>query len=178
MPADTILHKAAHSGDLNQVKKIVEEGKIDINAPGASDRRPLHRAAASDNIPMCTYLVTNGAIVDQEDRTGRTPLHWACISGAATSTNYLVNEVKANIFAQASDGNSPLHLASECGHVDLVNVIVTSAGPKKTELFDLKTSEGKTAGELAKIEKKKDVSKALKAAGDKTAGGSSVCIIS
>lgn len=29
MPADTILHKAAHTGDMNQVKKIVEEGKID-----------------------------------------------------------------------------------------------------------------------------------------------------
>ena len=29
MPADTILHKAAHTGDMNQVKKILEEGKID-----------------------------------------------------------------------------------------------------------------------------------------------------
>ena len=139
----------------------------------------------NENIPLYSTCFTYSYLLIfltffsiKHNNNYNSPLHWACISGAATSTNYLVNEVKANIFAQASDGNSPLHLASECGHVDLVNVIVTSAGPKKTELFDLKTSEGKTAGELAKIEKKKDVSKALKAAGDKTAGGSSVCIIS
>ena len=90
----------------------------------------------------------------------------------------MINEVKADIFAQSSDGNSPLHLASECGHVEIVDFIVTSAGSKKMDLFGLKTSDGKTASELAKTEKKKDVVKALKAAGDKTAGGSSVCTIS
>lgn len=123
-------------------------------------------------------LIFRTDLNQQADRTGRTPLHWACISGASTTSNYLINEVKANIFAQSSDGNSPLHLASECGHVEIVNVIVTSAGSKKIDLFSLKTSDGKTASELAKTEKKKDVIKALKSAGDKTAGGSSVCTIS
>lgn len=43
MPTDTELHKAAHNGDLDKVKQLVEKGEIEMNAPGASDRRALHR---------------------------------------------------------------------------------------------------------------------------------------
>ena len=43
MPVDTELHKAAHQGDLGKCKELVEAGEIEIDAPGAADRRPLHR---------------------------------------------------------------------------------------------------------------------------------------
>ena len=51
MPADNNLHKAAHKGDLDECKKwITGEGDdepIDVNSPGASDRRALHRSAGA-----------------------------------------------------------------------------------------------------------------------------------
>ena len=43
MPIDTELHKAAHNGDLGKVKHLLEEGEIEVNAPGAAERRALHR---------------------------------------------------------------------------------------------------------------------------------------
>jgi hypothetical protein len=51
MPADNNLHKAAHKGDIEECQKwIVGDGDdepIDVNSPGASDRRALHRSAGA-----------------------------------------------------------------------------------------------------------------------------------
>ena len=36
-----------------------------VNAPGAADRRPIHRAAAANHVEIIKYLVEKGAIVNQ-----------------------------------------------------------------------------------------------------------------
>lgn len=47
MPVDNQLHKASHKGDLNECRKYIEGFPeeeieiIDINEPGAADRRAL-----------------------------------------------------------------------------------------------------------------------------------------
>ncbi len=47
MPVDNNLHKAAHKGDLEECQKYIEGSveddiePIDINEPGAADRRAL-----------------------------------------------------------------------------------------------------------------------------------------
>ena len=65
MPTDTPLHKAAHNGDLNAVRNIIKSGDIDVNEPGAGERRALHRAAGGNHAELCTFLIASGAIVDQ-----------------------------------------------------------------------------------------------------------------
>jgi ankyrin repeat protein len=66
MPADTVLHKAAHNGDLNQLKTLLEADEpCNVNEPGASDRRALHRAAGGNHAEVCEYLISKGAVVDQ-----------------------------------------------------------------------------------------------------------------
>jgi ankyrin repeat protein len=68
MPGDNNLHKAANKGDLEECKKYVEglddEDAIDVNEPGASDRRALHRAAGAGHLPVVEYLVEKGATID------------------------------------------------------------------------------------------------------------------
>ena len=70
MPSDSNLHKAANKGDIDELKKYIEgielpedEDKIDVNEPGASDRRALHRSAGAGHIECCEYLIEKGAIV-------------------------------------------------------------------------------------------------------------------
>lgn len=70
MPADNNLHKAAHKGDLEECKKLIEtpdegEDPIDVNEPGASDRRALHRSAGAGHLELCEYFIEKGAIIDQ-----------------------------------------------------------------------------------------------------------------
>lgn len=69
MPTDTELHKAANKGDLEAVKVWVEhppegEDAIEVDAPGAADRRAIHRAAGAGHTQICAYLVEKGSNVN------------------------------------------------------------------------------------------------------------------
>lgn len=64
MPSDTPLHKAAHNGDKGACLQILEEKSVDVNAPGAGDRRALHRAAGGNHAELCTLLLEKGAEID------------------------------------------------------------------------------------------------------------------
>lgn len=68
MAGDNNLHKAAHKGDLEECKKIIEgidgEEKIDVNEPGASDRRALHRSAGAGHLQLCVYFISKDATID------------------------------------------------------------------------------------------------------------------
>lgn len=66
MPSDNDLHKAAHKGDLEECQRLIEsaEEPIDVNEPGASDRRALHRAAGAGHLQLCEYFLSKGAELD------------------------------------------------------------------------------------------------------------------
>lgn len=69
MPVDNELHKAAHKGDLEACKMLIEssvgeETPITVNDLGASDRRPLHRAAGAGHLALCEYFLSLGAEID------------------------------------------------------------------------------------------------------------------
>ncbi len=69
MPADNDLHKAAHKGDLDACKMLIEstvdeDTPITVNDLGASDRRPLHRAAGAGHLEICLYFLEIGADVN------------------------------------------------------------------------------------------------------------------
>ena len=69
MPTDNELHKAAHKGDLEACKMLIEgsveeEVPITVNDIGASDRRPLHRAAGAGHLNLCVYFLELGAEVN------------------------------------------------------------------------------------------------------------------
>lgn len=75
MPVDGELHKAAHKGDLEACKMIIEGGAsedppITVNDPGASDRRPLHRAAGAGHLALCEYFLELGAELDAVSTLG------------------------------------------------------------------------------------------------------------
>uniref|UniRef100_A0A7S4S639 Uncharacterized protein n=1 Tax=Ditylum brightwellii TaxID=49249 RepID=A0A7S4S639_9STRA len=177
MPFDTALHKASHNGDFKQVTALIEAGEIDVNTPGASERRPLHRAAGGNHVKICEYLLSNGAGVDLADRSGRTPLHWASIGGGTSSASLLI-ENGANVLAETGSKATPLHFSVEKGNIDMVPLLANNAGNKKLELFRAQRDDGKTALNIAKEGKNKGIIKALKEAGDPSATSSAICIIS
>ena len=69
MPAeDTKLHKACNSGSLDEVKDLV--ATIDVNAPGAAERTPLHRAVGKNYTEIAEFLISKGADVNRADKSG------------------------------------------------------------------------------------------------------------
>lgn len=177
MPTDTPLHKAAHNGDMAQVKNLIEAGEIDVNQAGAAERRPLHRAAGGNHAGVVSYLLDNGATVDQTDKSGRTALHWAAISGHKDASDLLL-KAGANLFATTNSGMSPLHGAAEGGRAELVRFFLEQVpADRKEELCNAKDGDGKTAFELAMGGGHKAVCKIMKELGDPNAA-SAACVIS
>ena len=69
------MHRAASSGDLEELKVLLEEG-LPINAFDDLNRTPLHCAAIGGHIEAVRYLIDAGADVNahDEERIGETPL--------------------------------------------------------------------------------------------------------
>lgn len=54
---------------------------------------PAARAAGGNHVEIMNYLLEKGALVDQADKSGRTALHWAVISGHKEATDILLGKV-------------------------------------------------------------------------------------
>ena len=53
-----------------------------------------NRAAGGNHVEIMNYLMEKGAPVDQTDKSGRTALHWAVISGHKEATDILLGKVR------------------------------------------------------------------------------------
>ena len=185
MPSDNDLHKAAHKGDIDEVRKYVEgldgEDAIDVNESGAGDRRALHRSAGNGFIEISEYLISKGAIVDQPDKSGKTPLHWAVLSAQLEASTFLIQK-GASVIAVSETKNNSLHFACEKGCADIGKVICNTAAAVSPDalnsLFTSKNSEEKTPWDIAAGKKDATMCGMLKDAGDPGAAGSAACVIS
>lgn len=69
---------AAQRGDLNYIREEIESGRAKATDRDAQSITALHWAAINANLPVCQYLLEQGAEVDA---TGgdlmATPLQWA-----------------------------------------------------------------------------------------------------
>lgn len=158
---------------------VEEETPITVNDMGASDRRPLHRAAGAGHLALCEYFLSIGAEIDAQDKSGRTALHWAAISGHSDIVQLLLDS-GANILAETTLKTTALHSAVEANRVETVRILmqhVESDPDKKTALTMAKNSDEKTAWDIAFAAKNKAVCQVLKDMGDAN-GASSSCTIS
>lgn len=186
MPVDHALHKACNTGELDRVRELVEQKGEEpdefeteeelVNAPGAADRRPIHRAAAANHVEIIKYLVEKGAIVNQADKSQRTAIHWAAISGNVDAGKALL-EAGADIFAATGSGMTALHAACESGRAEFVDFLMQHAGERLEEMCNMKDENDKLPFDLAMAGKHKAVVQNLKSLGDPNAASAS-CVIS
>ena len=115
------LLSAAETGDMGLLKDLLDFGKYgdliaDVNTKGLDDYTALHTAASEGHAEVVDYLLNRGgAFVDPLTVSLRTPLHIACTRANLEIIKMLCN-AKANINAQDKDGDTPLHMLSECGY--------------------------------------------------------------
>lgn len=71
------LHTAAENGNLAEVKRLIEEELVDINAKNVEHRRALHYAAEKNYLEIAFYLILQGADTDLKDVFGFAPINYA-----------------------------------------------------------------------------------------------------
>lgn len=160
MPRDTNLHKACTKGDLETVEELLDEGKLDVNCLGASNRTPLHRAVSCGSYDIVQLLLSRGADVQARDNGKMTPFHWAAMFGEVEVGELLVAN-GADINAQTRHGETALHLAAEAGKKPFVAWLI-EIGEEHDVKFDVLNKEDKTAYLLAKDKQQTEIAKMLK----------------
>lgn len=205
MPQDTGLHKAANKGwfhrtltfnrlisppkppgDLGAVEELLEKGD-DVNARGAQNRTPLHRAIGNGHIEVVNLLLKSGADVSLTDSGGLTPLsvwvelssfltarcfrHWAALFGHVEIGDELLRR-NANVDATNNNGETPLHLAAEKGKIAFVQALLRANA--RLDVRDNSANGGATPYDVAKKANQKEVMALVKPAGE---AGGGCCVI-
>lgn len=109
--------------DYSKIKKLIEMGKIPVDAKLTHGDTPLHLAATYNKLNICYYLFCNGAKLEARNDFGSTPLFDAAMNGWANVCDYLAG-VGADIHTKNNDGLTPDDLAKLYGYADVYAVLL------------------------------------------------------
>ncbi|KAI1460750.1 ankyrin [Annulohypoxylon moriforme] len=125
---DTALNNAATRGDINEVKRILNDNPNYTIHPGRT-RTPLHYAAIYGHRDIVKILLEHREPVDARTRQGWTPLFFAALYDSPGVVATLL-DAGADINAQTSPTAqynilyTPLHIAAPLQNCDVVHLLV------------------------------------------------------
>ncbi|DAZ99184.1 TPA: hypothetical protein N0F65_008217 [Lagenidium giganteum] len=118
----TALHAAVAANDVAQVKQLLEQGGVAVNAKDEDERTPLHWSAAAGKIDLVELLVTAGhADVNTQGDSGWTPLMSAVSAGHRDVVGFLLSK-GANANIANENGQLPLHYHK--GRLEVAEILV------------------------------------------------------
>lgn len=124
-PAPGTFYAAAADGNLESVKKMLEDGQ-DINAQDKDGVTALAWASIRGRVDVARYLVEQKADPALSDNKGLTPLHKACLFGNKDIIQLLM-DAGADVNAEGPQGVKPLAIALRMNHTDAITLL-ESAG--------------------------------------------------
>ncbi|XP_051481070.1 CARD- and ANK-domain containing inflammasome adapter protein-like [Apus apus] len=119
------LHFAAERGDKTMVEMLLN-ANADPNAQDKEKKTPLHVAAMRGYLSVVEVLLAKKGRFGAKDMDGCTPMHYAAIKGNTEMATILLTSGKyKNIDDRNIWRKTPLHIAAEYGHSDLINLLLS-----------------------------------------------------
>ncbi|KAK7139556.1 hypothetical protein R3I93_016630 [Phoxinus phoxinus] len=112
---DTALHICCRRKDVDMAKVLGEFG-VNPDSQNNEWQTPLHIAALEGDENMLKFLSLCKASPNILDKMDRSPLHIAAEQGHTNAVEILTEKFKSCVLARTKDGNTLLHIASQCGH--------------------------------------------------------------
>lgn len=117
----TALYAAAMKNHINAARALVDAG-ADVNA-GFPNDKPILVAASSGSNDVLRFLITLPKInVNERDNGSYTPMLYAAFNGHPETVKILF-DAKADCKIKGCDGNTPLSIAKERNHTEIVQLL-------------------------------------------------------
>lgn len=107
----TAIFYAVKRSDLELIKYLVEEIKVDLNHREYQNRTALYLAAFEGYLDIVDYLIKKGANPEMCSKLDRTPLSKACYLGNIKVVQYLLS-INVDMLKQDNKGRTALHNAA------------------------------------------------------------------
>nr|XP_047127742.1 uncharacterized protein LOC101237623 [Hydra vulgaris] len=148
---------AIWKGHLEVIKYLIGQG-IQINSTDINYKNCIHIALKENQIEVIKFLLDNDQFnkMNSVDKNNRAPVHYAALKGNSQALQLLINK-NAPIDIGDNQEKTPLHLASEFGHLHCVKLLI-STSPGEVNATD---ARGMTPLHLAVLNDHRDVIKLL-----------------
>jgi len=129
---------------FDMIRYLIERGAV-VTVADENGLSPLHLAAELGNEDVVSLLIENGACVDAHDNEGETPLFGAIRAQRTDVVKQLVQDFKADIFCQNSDGENTIEYSRAIGDDFMARLLESMAGARPEAR--IRPSERKVANE-------------------------------
>ncbi len=128
---------------------LLADKTTDVNLPNKSGETPLMMASIEGDLPLVETL----ALKHQADinKTGWTPLHYACTTGRLSVAQFLVAN-GANVNALSPSDTTPLMMAVNSGNEQLIKFLLDNGADLR-----MRNHEGYSAIDVADLFSKTDI---------------------
>jgi len=165
---NTILHIAVKNNYIDTVKLVIDtatNATVNINIQNKHGNTPLHLAAWDHNTEILGILLKwdiDGVWI--QNSGGNTIFHIVAENNYTDISNMLVD---FGLYGNLPNmyGNTPLHIAAMCGHVDIARAYIQVCGDKYDIDIHVKNNNGNTPLHLATQNNREAVVKLLIDAG-------------
>ncbi|KAL6626038.1 ankyrin, partial [Neocallimastix sp. 'constans'] len=155
---DTLLTLECKKGNINEVKKLLNDNKNDINEKNKYGDTPLIIACKKNNIELVEYLLTNDKLnINMKSDYGINPLLVACYFNNKDLVDHLVNH-GAIIEIFDPKNNLPLHIACYLKNFEITKLLVS----KNHKLSNVENSFSYTPMEIVEELNDNKITKYLK----------------
>ena len=118
------LHQAAREGDLESIKSILANEKIEVDSTLDNSYTALAYASAGGHVSVAKELLAQGADVNLQTRFSKSPLNHA-IGGGSQEACELLIDAGARLDLRNDNGSSLLHEAAFWGQDDMVPFLIS-----------------------------------------------------
>ncbi|XP_072261734.1 nuclear factor NF-kappa-B p105 subunit isoform X2 [Pyxicephalus adspersus] len=123
---NSVLHLACKEGDATTLGILLKHQKITeiVNLPNNDGLSAAHIAVIANSMDCLRQLISMRADVNsQEQKSGRTPLHFAVEQDNISLAGCLILEGDACVDSTTYDGSTPLHIAAGRGSTKLTALL-------------------------------------------------------